>query len=88
MQELRNLANQNSRVASLFTVGKSYEGREQLAIKVNKNFKLFRTVLKKFLQQLQKERKQVSLQYFPAVGVTLGSLSNYYGYGYEFATRQ
>ena len=38
-------------------MGKSYEGREQLAIKVNKNFKLFRTVLKKVFAATSKREK-------------------------------
>ena len=32
---MNNLANQHSGMASVFSVGRSYEGRQQLAIKVN-----------------------------------------------------
>lgn len=34
VQELYNLANQHSEIASVFRLGRSYEGREQLAIKL------------------------------------------------------
>lgn len=34
MDELRNFANQHAGIASIFNLGKSYEGREQQAIKV------------------------------------------------------
>lgn len=34
---MRNLANQNRRMAKVFSVGRSYEGREQRAIEVIMN---------------------------------------------------
>lgn len=34
---MRNLVNQNPRMARLFSVGRSYEGREQRAIEVIMN---------------------------------------------------
>lgn len=38
---MRNLANQNPRMAKVFSVGRSYEGRVQLAIEVIMNTLLY-----------------------------------------------